>query len=98
MTYSFDNKYILDFSFRNDGSYIFAEDKRFGFFPSVSAAWRVSEENFFNIDFITNLKLRGSFGQTGFDDVGPYQYQNNFARGSSYVFNSGLSNGLRLKE
>lgn len=65
--YNFEEKYIAEFLWRYDGSYMFPEDKRFGFFPGVSAGWRISEENFFknNIQFITNLKLRGSWGQMG---------------------------------
>lgn len=58
--YNYKEKYIAEFLWRLDGSYIFPEDKRFGFFPGVSAGWRVSEEPFFknNIKFINNLKIR----------------------------------------
>ncbi|MBW7891941.1 MAG: TonB-dependent receptor, partial [Chitinophagaceae bacterium] len=65
--YNFKEKYIAEFLWRYDGSYMFPEDKRFGFFPGVSAGWRISEEGFFrdNIRFIDNLKLRASWGQMG---------------------------------
>lgn len=65
--YNFEEKYIAEFLWRSDGSYMFPEDKRFGFFPGVSAGWRISEESFFrdNIQFISNLKLRASWGQMG---------------------------------
>ncbi|MDR2147554.1 MAG: TonB-dependent receptor [Tannerella sp.] len=80
--YIFNSKYLFDASFRYDGSYIFPKDKRFGFFPSVSAAWRISEEGFIrdneNLDFITNLKPRFSFAQVGNDKVNAFQFQDDF--------------------
>ncbi len=99
-TYSFVDKYIAELSFRYDGSYKFPSGKRFGFFPSVSAAWRVSQEDFFTLDAVSNFKLRASFGQTGFDGddnrpIAPFQFQNNFQRGASYVFENGLRDGIR---
>jgi TonB-linked SusC/RagA family outer membrane protein len=74
--YGFDNRYLVEFSFRRDASVKFDPNHRWGFFPSGSAAWRVSEESFFkdNIDFISNLKLRGSAGLTGNDAVGGWQW------------------------
>ncbi len=95
VNYNYADKYIAEFSFRRDGSYKFAPGKRFGFFPSVSAAWTISEEKFFQVPAISHLKLRGSIGRTGSDDVGAYQYQNNFVRASSYQFASGYYNGIR---
>ncbi|MDR1675753.1 MAG: TonB-dependent receptor [Tannerella sp.] len=69
--YGYDNKYLIDVSMRYDGSVMFAPEKRWGFFPSASAAWRVSEEDFFknNIQFISSLKLRGSVGLMGNDFI-----------------------------
>jgi TonB-linked SusC/RagA family outer membrane protein len=66
-SYNYKEKYIAQFLWRVDGSYIFPPTHRFGFFPGVSAAWRVSEEGFFknNVPFINNLKLRGSWGRMG---------------------------------
>ena len=99
--YEFDEKYIAEFSFRRDGSYIFAPDKRFGFFPSVSAAWRISREQFFQVPFVDELKLRGSYGSTGNDNINPFQWQNNYwiqPQGlGNYVFGSNLNTGLRPK-
>lgn len=99
LNYAYADKYIAEFSFRHDGSFKFPEGNRFGFFPSVSAAWRISEEEFFSVQTISNLKLRGSFGQTGFDGddnrpIAPFQFQNNFVRASSYVFEGGLRDGI----
>ena len=68
--YNYKERYIAEFLWRYDGSYNFPADKRFGFFPGVTAAWRVSEENFLkNVSFINSLKLRGSWGQLGNDAV-----------------------------
>ena len=75
VSYDFKEKYLLEFLWRYDGSYLFPEDTRYGFFPGVSAGWVVTNENFFsgiNSDsFLNFLKLRGSWGQLGndkFDD------------------------------
>lgn len=87
--YDFASKYLLEFLWRYDGSYIFAEGKRFGFFPGVSAGWRISEENFWkdNISFINHFKIRGSWGQTGNDRISTYQYMSNYQfYGSNYVY------------
>jgi len=69
--YNYKEKYIAEFLWRNDGSYNFPAAGRFGFFPGVSAGWRISEEGFFkkNISFINSLKLRASWGQMGNDRV-----------------------------
>lgn len=75
LTYSFKDKYLFQANGRYDGSYNFAADKRWGFFPAVSAGWRISEEPFMQgIDFITNLKIRASWGQFGNDRIDPYQF------------------------
>lgn len=74
--YGFNNKYYLSFSYRTDGSSKFGEDNRWGDFWSVGATWRLSEENFIkNLGWITNLKLRLSYGINGNDAIGNYQYQ-----------------------
>ncbi|MCM5663175.1 TonB-dependent receptor [Galbibacter mesophilus] len=66
VNYSFDNKYLLGASLRADGSSRFGEDNRFGYFPSASVGWRISEEGFMeNANWLTDLKIRGSVGVTG---------------------------------
>src|SRR5215203_931995 len=65
INYNYDNRYLLQASFRRDGSPYFGSDKRWGNFPSVSAAWRISQEKFFDIDAISELKLRYETGSTG---------------------------------
>lgn len=93
--YSYADKYIAEFSFRVDGNYKFAPGKQWGFFPSGSAAWRVSEEEFFNSSLISNLKLRGSIGTTGDDgDVSAWQWRNSYKNGAGYMFGDELTNGL----
>ena len=71
--YNFQQKYLFEFLWRYDGSFLFPEDTRFGFFPGVSAGWVISEENFFKnaVSFFDFLKIRGSWGQLGNDDVKP---------------------------
>ena len=67
VNYNYQEKYLAEFLWRVDGSYIFPENKRFGFFPGVSVGWVLSKEEFFrdNIQFVNNLKLRASWGQMG---------------------------------
>ncbi len=63
--YQYDDRYLLEVNARYDGTSRFAEDERWGFFPSVSAGWRLSEESFFNVGGIDEIKLRASIGQLG---------------------------------
>lgn len=76
VNYDLSNKYMAEFVWRYDGSYMFPTTKRFGFFPGISAGWRISEENFWkdNLAFINDFKLRGSWGQTGNDRIQEYMY------------------------
>ncbi|WP_114938864.1 SusC/RagA family TonB-linked outer membrane protein [Mucilaginibacter endophyticus] len=74
LSYNYDDRYLLDYNMRYDGSPNFPAGKRFGFFPSVSAAWRISQEPFFHSSVIDDLKLRGSWGKTGNDAVAAFQY------------------------
>lgn len=68
--YNFDDKYYLSGSVRRDGSSVFNADNRWGTFYSVGASWRIDQENFMdNVDFIDKLKLRGSYGEVGNDDL-----------------------------
>ena len=91
--YDYDNRYIVDFSARYDGSWKFPKGKRWGFFPSVSAAWRVSEEAFFknsNVsEWFSNLKIRASYGEMGDDNLG--SLYPDFAFREGYVYYQGSS-------
>lgn len=84
--YSYANKYLLGFSFREDGSMKFAPGHRWGFFPAGSLGWVISEEGFFNKKNVQFLKLRGSAGLTGNDSVGGWQWQETYNGGSSAYF------------
>lgn len=65
LNYNYDNRYLLTATYRKDGSSVFGPDNRWGAFPSVSAAWRLSKEKFFDVPFISDLKLRYETGLTG---------------------------------
>ena len=70
VNYNYDNRYLLTATFRSDGSPNFGADNRWGNFPSVSAAWRISQEKFFNVSWISELKLRYETGLTGNQGTG----------------------------
>ncbi len=69
--YDYSQRYLVELVMRYDGSYMFKPGKQFGFFPGISVGWRISDESFWkdNITFISNFKLRASWGQTGNDRV-----------------------------
>jgi TonB-linked SusC/RagA family outer membrane protein len=74
INYILANKYLLTVSYRVDGSSVFGKDNKWGYFPSGSIAWRLSEEGFLSGSAtITDLKLRASWGQTGNQGISPYQ-------------------------
>ena len=75
LNYNFKEKYVLGFTMRADGSSRFGPNNRWGYFPSVSGGWIISNEDFLsNIEFITLLKFRGSWGVNGNDRIAPYQW------------------------
>lgn len=74
VNYNYAGKYYLTSSIRRDGSSRFGKNNKWGFFPSFALAWRISEESFFdNLNFINEFKLRGSWGNTGNNNIGDYQ-------------------------
>ncbi len=82
---AFGGKYILDLSYRREGSSLFQEDNRWGDFWSVGGAWNISKEDFmYDVDFINNLKLRASYGVTGNSDIDENQYQSLIGYTSDY--------------
>ncbi|MBU3821487.1 TonB-dependent receptor [Flavobacteriaceae bacterium XHP0103] len=90
--YAYKNKYIFEASGRYDGHYAFAPGSRWGYFPAFSAAWRISEEKFMdNVDFVNNLKVRGSWGKSGnLPTGGAFQYLSGYnLYGNSYAFGNG---------
>ncbi len=96
VNYNYDNKYILSLALRSDGSSKFGSNKRYGTFPSVSAGWVVSDEKFMKaIPAISFLKLRGSWGKVGNNNIGNYTYLAGVSQ-SNYVFNDLLASGRML--
>lgn len=100
INYSYEDKYLLTATFRSDGSSRFGDKNRFASFPSVAAAWRVSEEKFLkNNPVIDNLKLRFSYGKSGNNNIGNYAHLASVSA-DSYIFsdtqvtgsNVGISN------
>lgn len=75
LNYSFDDKYLLTATFRSDGSSRFGAKNRYATFPSIAAAWRISEENFLKDNkVLNNLKLRASYGRSGNNNIGNYSH------------------------
>ncbi|MFT7434932.1 MAG: TonB-linked SusC/RagA family outer membrane protein [Psychromonas sp.] len=100
LQYNYKEKYLAEFIGRYDGSYIFPESGRFGFFPGILLGYNISEEDFFNVNAVDFLKLRGSFGQMGNDQVFYNGSLQEYAFLSSYGFgeypiNSAVVNTLR---
>jgi len=82
--YDYDNRYLFGFSFRADGSSRFGANNRYGYFPSFSAAWRLSSEPFLrNVRGINDLKLRASYGIVGNADIGDYVTQDRINSGQA---------------
>ncbi|NJL15571.1 MAG: TonB-dependent receptor, partial [Microscillaceae bacterium] len=89
--YDFNEKYLFEATARTDASSRFGEDRRYGFFPSVSLGWRISEEAFFdNIEFIDELKLRASYGLTGNERIDNFAFLATWGA-ASYGARSGVS-------
>lgn len=84
VNYSYKDKYLLTLTGREDGSSKFGSNNKYGFFPSAGVAWRVSQENFMkNVTAVSNLKVRGSWGRTGNQEIGSYVTQ-------SYISNTNV--------
>ncbi|MDE7148339.1 MAG: SusC/RagA family TonB-linked outer membrane protein, partial [Duncaniella sp.] len=93
---NWDDKYLLEANLRADGSSKFAPGKRWGYFPSVSAAWRISEEGFMHgtASWLDQLKIRASYGSLGNNETTSYyMYQSLFAT-ANYILNGNIAGGL----
>ncbi|MGS2763720.1 SusC/RagA family TonB-linked outer membrane protein [Sinomicrobium sp. M5D2P9] len=98
INYNFDNRYLVTATVRRDGSSRFAPNNRFGTFPSLALGWRLSNEEFFTVpdNIISELKIRGSYGQLGNQNIGDYLYQQVVNRNVLYNFNGQkVSGGLQ---
>ena len=91
--YNYKEKYLAEFVWRYDGSYMFAEDHRFGFFPGILLGWNISNEDFFHVKFINYLKLRASYGQMGNDRIVFNDVLQEFRYLSTYSFGRYPING-----
>ncbi len=84
VNYNYKNKYYATVSFRADGSSKFNEGNKWGYFPSAALSWRISDENFLkNVDFISNLKLRTSWGTTGSQAISAYATLSDLSSGKA---------------
>ncbi len=100
LNYNYLSKYLFETGFNYGGSSKFPAEKRWGFFPYVSAGWRISEEKFFKdkLQFVTNLKLRGSWGKMGDDGAAAFQFLTGYDYPSaSSVFNNSVISGLGFR-
>lgn len=96
VNYAFDGKYLFEANFRYDGSSRFAPGYRWGFFPSASAAWRISEEPFMkSLTALSDLKLRVSYGELGNNSIGNYDWQSIYSS-SNYASGSDLLSGIAI--
>jgi TonB-linked SusC/RagA family outer membrane protein len=91
VNYSLMDKYLLTASIRRDGSSVLGADHKWGTFPSGAVAWRISNEDFLkDVHTVSDLKLRGGYGETGNSNIGAYNSL------SQYAFNSYVLNGVRV--
>lgn len=94
INYDLKNKYLFEASFRNDASSRFPDENRWAFFPSLSVGWRIAEESFLSdVGWVDELKLRGSWGRLGNQNIGNYPYQNALEP-QVYNFNGELVQGI----
>lgn len=96
-TYTFDKKYTAEFGFAYNGSENFASGSRFGFFPTISAGWVISNEGFLKDNQVVSfLKLRGSYGKVGNSNIGVgyrYPFEEKYYSGNGYYFGTSGTDG-----
>ena len=103
LDYNYDDRYLISATFRRDGSSVFTSSERYGYFPSISGAWRISREKFMqNIEWLNDLKIRGGWGKMGsisnINPTNPYTLYGSASGQSTYDINgngstvSGLTN------
>ncbi len=106
VSYNFKETYLAEFVWRYDGSYMFPEDKRFGFFPGILLGYRISNEDFWknNITFMDYFKIRASWGQLGNDQIWfndalqEYQYMSMYKYEWGYIIDNKDVKGLRIAQ
>ncbi|MDR2146025.1 MAG: TonB-dependent receptor [Tannerella sp.] len=95
LNYNYDNRYLLEANLRYDGTSRFTGDNQYGIFPSFSAGWRISQEAFWSDglrEIISDLKLRGSWGQAGNQTAGLYAFYESYTS-TTYNFNNQVVQG-----
>lgn len=95
VNYNYKQRYLVEFTARYDGSSKFARGNRWGFFPSASLGWRISEEKFFQplTTYVSNLKFRVSYGLLGNQSIANYQYYSLISNGGNYMFGDKMEMG-----
>lgn len=97
VNYAYKDRYLFEGNFRYDGSSRFAKGNRWGVFPSFSAGWRLSEENFLQeADWLDNLKLRASWGQLGNERIEMFRYVDLMQLGLNYPLNGEIQSGAAV--
>ena len=94
--YAYKSRYLLEFNLRYDGSSRFSPDYRWGAFPSFSAGWRMNEESWLKpVQWLTNLKLRASWGKLGNNAIGNYDWQSVYSA-ANYSTGQALTSGIAI--
>lgn len=99
INYTFKDRYLITGTYRIDGSSRFASNNRWGQFPSLAIGWRISEEEFLkNLDWLSDLKFRTSWGQIGNERIGDYRYFATAATGNAYagIWNNTIDPGVTV--
>lgn len=98
LTYAFDDRYSVTFTGRSDEASVFSDNNKRAFFPSAGFAWNISNEDFLkDSDIISNLKLRGGYGEVGNAAIGPYQTLSRLETGNDFSFSgTNVNTGLAL--
>ena len=92
VNYGFDRKYLVSLTLRRDGSSRFGDNNQYGTFWGVSGAWNIDQENFLkNVNFVSSLKLRASYGSTGNDQIGNFDALGLYGGGGIYNGGAGIS-------
>ncbi|TDH19728.1 TonB-dependent receptor [Segetibacter sp. 3557_3] len=89
LIYNYNDRYLATFTFRSDKDSRFSPAYRTGFFPSAAVGWNIHNEKFFNVNWISSLKLRASYGELGAANLGNYQFTGFLNQGPRAVFGSG---------
>ncbi|GBU07691.1 SusC/RagA family TonB-linked outer membrane protein [Bacteroidales bacterium] len=100
LQYNYKERYLFESTVRYDGSSRFSKGEKYGFFPSLAAGWRMSEEAFIkdkeNLNWISNLKIKASWGILGNQNIGNYPYQSVYQLGQNYPFGENYAQGAAI--